>query len=262
MQKKVVFHIHGKTAERTAYIMAKVLKRHKYINVAVEDGECVLTTSHVDGSFNSWLIEYLTESKRFLGRFHRDHPLYNNEKIEASIERHEGVACRFGWWESGDMPEEKSMFDYHRQRVAFSLSGFPKYLCVLRAMKVTGYNAEPHDDNKGWQRKNYIYDLVKNYGFDEAEATKRVDKYFAHYNIEPAPKKPISREEKKRNARKTQERCEKMIGVLRMYSSPKQRAEYINRSGNIVDWLYLRFLLQKYGREWFVENVGEITGLT
>jgi len=263
MQKKVIFYIHGKTAEKTAYLMSKVLKKYKFIKVAVENGECVFTTDQVDGSFNSWLIEMLLESKTFLGKYHENHPLhYLTKRIQKLQERYESVVCRFGWWDSMEYPNDLEVFEYHRQRMIFMLKGMPKYLANYHAANIVGNVHEPHDDCKGFTRESYISDLVENYGDSEEQATKKVDKYFAHYNIAPSLPKPIDPVVEEENKIKMMEHFRKLVDVLSYYTSAKARKDYLNRSGTIVDFLYLGSLIQRHGRTWFIENIGEIEGLT
>ena len=214
-------------------------------------------------SFNTWLIELLLESKRFLGKFHKDHPLYSlTARTRKMQETKEIVVSRFGWWDSCDYPEDLAHFNFHCERMFNVLQGMPKYLADYRAKKTLNYEHEPHDDSKGWRRKNYIHDLVNHFGVSEAEATRKVDKYFAHYNIEPTPEKPIDPAQKEANNKKMAEHYNKLIEILRFYTSPKARANYLKRSCTFLDHLYLTFLVKKYGRTWFVENIGEIEGVT
>lgn len=255
--KKVIFTIIGKSAEQTAYLMRKVLKKYKYINVIVEDKNCFIVSDQVSGTLNTWLVNHLLESKRFMGRFHRDHPLFDIERMEELTDRYYSVLCRFGFWDSEDYPNELAFFNFRVNRTKLKLQGLPLYKACYLAEKRSGYVPQLGDAAKPMTRSHFIRELMDRYNNDEAIATKKVDRYFSNYNIkvEPAQSTPECK-------RKMAERFNNMVSTLKFLGSAKSRANWIKRNANIVDEIMLYSFIEKQGRDWFIDNIGEIEGIT
>ena len=260
--KKVRFHIFNKSAEQTANIMRKVLKKYKYIKVLHENDKCLIETDQIDGSFNTWLVERLVCMKRFLGKWHRSHAAYNQDRCDEIAEKYQTCISRFGFWTSADDPEEMEIYEYDVYKTSLRLKGVPSYKAAALARRVTGFEDKIPDINKPWLRNRYIQELVDYYGLDREQATKKVDRYYKSYDIPLPPKEEIDPEVVKVNHEKANKRFNDMIETMRILSTPKERAKWLNRNEDFLGKLMLNFLLVKHGREWFVENIGEVEGIT
>ena len=270
--KRVAFHIFGRSAERTAYLMRKVLRRYPYLRVGVEGARCVISSDQVSGSLNTWLIERLLRSRLFLGRYHDGHVLYDAERKEAVEERYRTCLCRFGLWDSVDAePEELRGFDYSVRRTELRLKGLPDYSASARAMRELSYDPYPPDriDDSVRAamhliRRGYIEELVERYGVDPETAVRRVDRRFKRYDV-PMPeirRAPVDPEVARRNSEAQNKRLTDMMDTLKFLGCPRRRRLWLMRNDDHIGDLFLRFVLHKRGREWFVERVGEIEGIT
>ena len=262
--KKAIFHIHGKSAKTTTRIMTRVLQKYKFIKVNLEENKCVISSDQVPDSLNSWIIQRLLKSKIFLGKYHSSHPLFNDDVKTQKQDKYKAAISRFGYWECSDI-EEMTMFLYHKRRVELMLTNMPDWQATKQAKLETNYNHEPHDSFKGVTRSNFIEDLVKYHNHTEEEATRVVDREYPHYNI-PIPKfddieKSKTPEERQERNRLWSEKLQKTIDILKFYT-PKERAKYIKDDSRFLEFLMLIALLRDKGRDWFVENVGEIHGIT
>jgi hypothetical protein len=76
-----------------------------------------------------------------------------------------------------------------------------------------------------------------------------------------APKKEIDPEVVKASREKVNKKFNDMIETLRFLSTAKERARWLKRNDDFIGG-FCASLLAKNGREWFVENVGEIEGYT
>ena len=260
--KKVRFHIFNKSAEQTANIMRKVLKKYKYIKVLHIDNKCLIESDQIDGSLNTWLVERLVCMKRFLGKWHRDHSLFNQDLSDKISEKYKTCISRFGFWTSADDPEEMEIYEYDVYKTSLRLKGVPSYKAAALARRVTGFEDKIPDINKPWLRNRYIQELVDYYGLDREQATKKVDRYYKSYDIPLPPKEEIDPEVVKVNHEKANKRFNDMIETLRFLSTAKERARWLKRNDDFIGGFLLASLLAKNGREWFVENVGEIEGIT
>ena len=267
--KTVAFHIFGKSAERTAYLMRKVLRRYPFLRFGVEGGRCVISSDQVNGSLNGWLIDRLLKSRRFLGRYHRSHPLYDADRTEAAQDRYHTCLCRFGYWDSVDAtPEDMRHFEWSVRKMTLRLRGLPDYRAALRATRETGHDPHPpggdgaEEEAKHWVRRGYIAELVKRYGYDPAEAQRRVDRHFKRYDVPLRPREPVDPEVRRANAERQGERMNEMMSILKFLGCPKERRRWLRRNDDFLGDLFLRFVLAKHGREWFVEKIGEIEGIT
>jgi len=260
--KKVRFHIFNKSAETTANIMRKVLKKYKYVKVLHIDDKCLIVSDQINGSMNTWLVERLVCMKRFLGKYHRNHPAYDEAKCEKISEKYQTCISRFGFWTSADDPEEMEAYDYDVCKTSLRLKGVPFYKATVLARKITGFEDLIADNIKPCIRGRYIHELVNYYGLSEQEATRKVDRYYKSYDIPLPPKEKIDPEKVKANAEKANKKLMDMIATLKFLGCPKSRAKWLRRNDDFIGLLFLTHLLGKHGREWFVENVGEIEGIT
>jgi hypothetical protein len=260
--KKVIFHIFGKSPELTTHIMSKIWSKYKYIRVYCEDSKCIIASNQISGSLNSWLIERLVSSKRFLGKFHMNHPAYNAERVEKISDKYQTCISRFGFWTSGDYPEESHQLNYDIYKTALRLKGVPSYKAVILAQNATSYNPPIPDNLKPLVRRLYIHELVKYYGHNQAIATRKVDRYFKSFDIPEPPKEPIDKELVRQNTIKANQKLMDMIATLKFLGCPKARAKWLKRNDDFIGSLFLTFMLQKHGRDWFLENVGEVEGIT
>ena len=254
---KAFFYIHGKDAEKTAYLMRKVLQKKTFIKVSVENGECIISSREISGSISTWLCDYLINSKKFMGKFHEKHIAHNKYQKNHYLGRYKQVPSRFGFFECNDIDE----YDFHQYckiRTQQLLMGVPEYLAEKRAFDESGYVDQVVDTFKVIRRKSFIKDLVVHHNKNVKEATKLVDVYFSHYNI--VPKEPTEEEIRARHER-IQNKSQELIEILKFYS-PKQRRRYLEDPNNFTQFFLAMNLILTKGHAWFIENCGEIEGIT
>ena len=254
---KAYFHIHGKDAEKTAYLMRKILRKKTFIQVSVENGECIISSREISGSISNWLCDYLLSSKRFMGKFHEEHIAHNKYQKNYYFERYNQVPSRFGFFECNDI-EDYDFYQYCKIRTGQLLMGVPEYLAEKTAFDESGYVDQVVDTFKVIRRKSFIRDLVIYHNKSITEATKLVDVYWSHYNI--ITKEPTE-EEILKMREKVKDESQKLIEILKFYS-PKQRRRYLDEPENFTQFFLVMNMILKKGHEWFIENCGEIEGIT
>jgi len=257
MLKKVWFYIHGRTPEFTVKVMTKVLAKHKFIQVNLEENKCIISSNEVP-DLNDWIINNLIESKRFLGKFHKDHPLHNQRKYNATLQRIQATLCRFGFWDCASYPEDAVFNDFLIKKTNYLIKKFPLWKAVKLAAQESGHEL-PDDPTTRYMKKiDYVNDLTRYHKVSAEQALLIIEKEFPEIAKAEKPKETaMTRAQMEKIRKKTEE----LIQTLRFYS-PRGRKEYLDRGENFDKFIIFTSLFAKKGREWVIENIGEVESWT
>jgi len=257
MLKKVWFHIHGRTPEFTVKVMTKILAKHKFIQVNLEENKCIISSNEVP-DLNDWVIQNLIKSKRFLGKFHRDHPLHNQRKYEAVLQRIQATLCRFGFWECTNYPEDAVFNDFLIRKTDYLIKRFPLWQSIKLAAQESGHELPDDPDTRYIKKEDYINDLTRYHKMTVEQATRIIEIEFPEIAKAQKPKETdLTREQME----KIKNKIEQLIQTLRFYS-PKGRKEYLDRGENFDKFIIFSALFAKQGRDWIIENIGEVESWT
>jgi hypothetical protein len=262
MLKEVWFHIHGKSPEQTVKIMTKVLKKFKFIQVKIGIDKCIIQTNEVPDSFNCWLINILLSSKLFLGKFHEKHPLFTKKmsrRINNIQSKIQTCISRFGFWDSIDYPEDKVFGDFLIRKTQYLLNKKPLWKAVKMASQESKYQIiKPDDVFAHTTKMELIQNLTLHHNTTTKEATEIINKEFPELaNAQKPEKTKISQKEIENINEKTRQ----LIETLKFYS-PKNRRKYLDNSDNFDKFILFTALFQQKGKQWIIENIGEIESWT
>ena len=206
MLKQVWFHIHGKSPEKTVNIMTKVLKKLKYIKVNLIDNKCIIQTEYVPDSFNSWLIDKIINSKKFMGKFHnlKLTPELANKISKAQIKIQTCIS-RFGFWDSVDYPEDQVFGDFLIRKTQCLLNNIPLWKAVKIASKQSKHEISKPEGEFAYSLKmDYIENLVKYHKLTKSEAENIINREFPYLtNVEKPEKTKVTKEVMETINRKT-----------------------------------------------------------
>lgn len=256
---KVFFWINRLSAEQTAKILRRILRKKSYIKVVVQDNKCILNCYDVGNDPVGYIVEYLVDKKIFMGKYHCS--FQRPFSFEAKQDRYQIPVCRFGWFDAC-LLEDMQEFNFWKKRFENLRSGMAMHEADLDAHAETGFEFNSNDENKRYRYDSYIRDLVKYKKHSEEEAKSVIDSIFPGWKDIPVKvHKPfvMTPEKKKEYAKKEMEMMDKLVGMLR-FMSPKMRRRYLDK--NLLDELRIRSLSRFHGKEWIVENIGEIPGYT
>jgi hypothetical protein len=251
--KKVWFHLHPQNPQTTVKILKKFFKKITYINVNLEDKKCIISSTEVP-DLNSWVIEKLLSSKVFMGRYHLDHP---TPKVSKIAERVLTPATRFGYMNSVNYPEDKDMGQFFVTRTDALLNKMPMWLANKLAAITSGWGPEPTGKFKTLTRNEYVEDLVKHHKKTKEEAQAIIDKEFPQFLVDTEEVTPTPEEIHKA----INDKAHELIKTLKFYS-PKERKQYLDRIENFDKYINFGTLCQVKGREWILDNVGEVQDWT
>lgn len=260
MLKQIWFHIHGKTPEKTVIIMTKVLSKIKFIKVNLINNKCIIQTESVPDSFNSWLIDKIISSKKFMGKFHSS---IASEKLSRKISftqiKIQTCMSRFGFWDSVDYPEDELFGSFLIKKTQYLLAKFPLWKSVKLASEESGFIIKKPEKTYAYDVKtDYINNLIKYHKTPEDEAEAIINREFPHLADVGKPENTqVSKEVMELINRKTIE----LIETLKFYS-PKSRKKYLEETNNFDKFLIFAALFHKKGRDWVVENIGEVESWT
>lgn len=253
---KVKIWISRLDTEKTAKIMRILFAKKPYIKVFVENSDCILDCHEVGDDPVSYIVEYLSDKKKFMGKFYSD--LVNNEKLE----RYQMPICRFGWWDACLLPEGLQELQFNIQRFHNLQAGMLLHEADIDAQNKTGYIMTNTDKTKKRMYESYVGDIVKYKGKSREEAESILDPFFPDWknmpNFDLSPK-ILSPEQVAKSAERELKFLNDLIGNLQ-FMSPKMRKKHLDK--NLLDALRINGLLKRNGREWIVNTIGEIPGYT
>lgn len=260
MLKQVWFHIHGKTPEKMVNIMTKVLSNFKFINVNLIDNKCIIETESVPDSLNSWLIDKLLSSKKFMGQYHSS-IISKKKSIKIGYLQMKIQTCisRFGFWDSVDYPEDKVFGNFLIIKTQHMLDNLPLWQAVKLASATSGHVVKEPEKIYAYSVKtDYIDNLIRYHDTPTNEAEAIINKEFPYLaDIKEPQNVQISKESIEAINRKTIE----LIEILKFYS-PKSRKNYLEQSNNFDKFLIFASLFNEKGRDWVVDNIGEVESWT
>jgi hypothetical protein len=253
--KKVFFWMSRLKVEKVAKIMQRVFRNCPFIKVVVEDGACIFHCMDMGADPASWIIEYLVNSKLFMGRFHSDK--INMDLLDRTSNRYYMAVCRFGYFDLCNH-DNMSFCKYLIKRFELQKSGLPYYCAEKLASECEGYSLNFNDQIKIYRRHDYIRDLVDFHGMTKEDATALIDHKFPGWkDIVLEEREPIDVDHSNELEDKL---VDDLIGRLK-FMNAKSRSRYLKSNENILDFIRVMTLYQKFGSEWILENVGRIPGI-
>ena len=260
MQKQARIMIHGKTSQKTAQILSKVLRKYKFVKVDCIEGMCIVSSDQIPDSLNTWLIDILLNSKMFLGKYHHKHPLYNRKRSHRLQEKFVTAISRFGFWESTDYPEDNVFFEYLVSKTRCLLNGMPLWKAVKIARDESGCQITLPDSPYAYDFKlSLIQNLVDYFAKSQEEALEIINLEFPEYKN--AARLEMDNSNKMEIQKIMYNKIQELIGILKFYT-PKERRKYIEQGDRMDKFLVFIFIMQSKGRQWVVDNIGEVEGWT
>jgi DNA-directed RNA polymerase beta subunit len=262
MLKQVWFHIHGKSPEQTTKIMTIVLKKFKFIKVKYSIDKCIIESNDVPDSLNCWIIDILLKSKVFLGKFHEKHPLFTSKmakKIDRVQLRIQTCISRFGFWDSIDYPEDKEFGDFLIRKTQYLLKKTPLWKAIKMASQESTYEIIKQDDVFAHNNKmELINNLTQHHNTTIKQATEIINREFPQLaDVQKPERTKISQKEIETINEKTRQ----LIETLKFYS-PKNRRKYLDDKDNFDKFVIFAALFQRKGKQWIIENIGEVENWT
>lgn len=248
----VALWIHRLSGEKTASIMKRVMRRQPFVKVRVENGFCILKCHDTDDAL-SYICDYLSERKLFMGRWHMLHKDSTRLHRKTSDRFHVGC-CRFGFWDVFEYPSQINDYDLQIKRLEMMMGGKPMYM-VEKELYGNEFLTEQSVRNVKF--KSYVYNLKKYHGKSEREAIEMVSKEFPGWDVKPDVKKKTPDDVRKMNELEKGKIAD-LISKLRFYT-PSQRRKYL--MDNLIDMMRFVSLYKKNGREWVLDTIGEIKGI-
>lgn len=266
MEKQVWFHLHSHSPEITVKIMTKILEKYKFLKVFLHDNRCIISSVDVPDSLNSWIIEKILNSKRFMGRYHPAHNLYTHPTTQKRIRIAQGrmQACmsRFGFWDSIDYPEEKVFGEFLVRKTQYLLMKKPLWQAIKLSLQETSHILATLEGKWAISFKIDLYkDMVKYHEHSKEEALTIIHREFPYLENFPIRMPVEDNEISKEVIQTIQKKTHDLIQTLKFYS-PKQRKSYLEKSENFDKYLIFVALFHRNGKEWIVENIGEIESWT
>lgn len=250
---KVLFWIHRFDAEKTASIMKRVFKKKPYIKVGVEDGHCILNCHDMGTDATTHFCDFLVNHKGFMGRFHSQHP--DSDNLSDKKEKYEMAACRFGFWDLYDYPNDIEKYKMMLARFNMMRAGVPMYQAD---MAVFGVSHKDDPEVRYNRFATYVYNLVKFHGKTEDEAKEIIEGLYPGWGVKP-PKKVFTKKQKLDSAMREAKLVHDLIEKLK-FMGPKHRRRYLRE--NFIDEVRFKLILKKFGRDWVMENIGPVPGIT
>jgi hypothetical protein len=257
---KVLFWIHRLSGEQTARIMRTFLKKKPYIKVVVQENNCYLLCHDTGSDPATYIFEYLLDNKRFMGKYH--HSVQQCPKFEARKDRLQIPVCRFGYFDICSSDDIKE-FNFWRYRFNNLKAGMLLHEAETDAHNRSGFISEMTDENKRFRYDSYVRDLRKYRKLTKVQAQEIIDPLFPGWKDLPKRShkelKPMTKEQKAKASEKEIQIINDLIGKLQ-FMSAKSRKRYLRE--NFLDELRVRFMIGRRGKEWVIDNIGEIPGLT
>ena len=117
---------------------------------------------------------------------------------------------------------------------------------------------KPDDVFAHTTKMELIQNLTLHHNTTRKEATEIIDKEFPELaNAQKPEKTKISQKEIENINEKTRQ----LIETLKFYS-PKNRRKYLDNSDNFDKFILFTALFQQKGKQWIIENIGEIESWT
>ena len=230
--QKLWFWISKKTPEQIVKISKFVFRGKPFIKPVVEDDKCILYCYDIPGDASEYVINELVGSKKFIGKFDSDHPLYDEEKV-IRMSRYQEAICRFGFWMIFSYPENVSYGNWSIARMNNLKARMPLHIAEREAAKSSGYTSyiptQPY--GKNIRRNSYIENLIDEHGFSEKEATNTIDAEYPQLK-DIAAIVPPSEEVKEQGLKKFNQKINDLISTLK-FMSPRERQNYLNDPQNV-----------------------------
>lgn len=257
--KKVWFYIHNFPLAKTLRVAKHFLKKYKFIKCVIEDDKCILICHDMGKYPSSWIINKCISMKSFIGKYHRKHPLYNSKRNAKTVDRYQAAACRFGYFDIYDWPNDKQHANFILTKLKKQLEGKPFYQAEHEAAAECNHKLNQESSHKYIKRYEYIKDLVNFFGHTEESATQLIDKELPSYK-DAQPKPPMTKAQRDKKISSEKVKIDELIGKL-LLMSPKHRKKYLNDDENMGDFIRFIFIVKTRGVEWVKNNIGSIPGI-
>jgi hypothetical protein len=240
-------------ANKTANILKKIFRKISYIHISIEGNKCIISSTEVP-DLNSWVIDKLLNSKKFMGVYHPDHP---NFKVSKTAERILTPATRFGYFNCVNL-NDKDMGQFFIERTNHLLNKMPLYLANKLAEQTARVKIMPEENKyKDLTRTEYIEDLVHNHNTSRKDAETLIDYEFPELLVKNK-ETPLTPNQIQKIIN---DKAEELIKTLRFYS-PKERKKYLDKIENFDKYIIFGTLFKTKGRDWIVNTIGEVQDWT
>ena len=256
-EKKVWFYIHDFPVEKTLKVADRFFKKYGFIKPTIENDKCILLCRDMGEHPSSWIIDKLIDSVKFLGKFCPKHLLYKKKRNARTVDRYYVAACRFGYFDVYDWPDDEKNANFILSKLKKQLAGIPFWLAERQASLETGRQLTDDESLKKIRRDEYISDLVKFFNYSKKDAVKLIDAEFPEWKN--CKVKTLSPSEKAQRIKQEQVKIKDLVGKL-AFMSPKQRKVYLNQNDNFADFMRFMYIVKSRGFSWVKDNIGTIPG--